>query len=162
LTCSNCKSTGLPWVLFGSAKYFICRNCKQKYFNFFCPTCKTIIYARAFSYWQPSKGCFITTACCETLNLPDDCYELTAFRDFRDNWLRKQIDGEAIVQEYYQVAPMILDAIDTTNNPKTTYSNIWEKYLKTCLAHIESGEADKCKALYMSMVEDLKREYITS
>lgn len=37
-----------------------------------------------------SDGCFITTAVCDSFNKLDDCYELTMFRDFRDNWLKKQ------------------------------------------------------------------------
>ena len=38
--------------------------------------------------------CFITTAVCEELGKPDDCEELTAFRAFRDGYLRACPDGE--------------------------------------------------------------------
>lgn len=37
--------------------------------------------------------CFITTAVCEAAGLPDDCAELTAFRAFRDGYLRSWPDG---------------------------------------------------------------------
>ena len=32
----------------------------------------------------PAKGCFLTTACCEVLGLPDDCFELRTLRRYRD------------------------------------------------------------------------------
>lgn len=34
--------------------------------------------------------CFITTAVCEAEGKPDDCAELTAFRAFRDGYLKAQ------------------------------------------------------------------------
>ena len=45
-------------------------------------------------YMKPKKGCFITSAVCESFGKPDDCYELTMFRSFRDNYLAKEQDGE--------------------------------------------------------------------
>ena len=37
-----------------------------------------------------TSGCFVTTAVCDSFGKSDDCYELTAFRAFRDNWLVKE------------------------------------------------------------------------
>ena len=37
--------------------------------------------------------CFITTAVCEFQGKADDCYELTTFRKFRDDWLAKAPGG---------------------------------------------------------------------
>ena len=59
-----------------------------------------------------SNGCFITTAVCQTFNKSDDCYELTMFRSFRDNWLREQPDGEGLISEYYDIAPKIVSKIN--------------------------------------------------
>lgn len=39
-------------------------------------------------------GCYITTATCEEYGKPDDCYELTTFRNFRDNWLKNNPMGK--------------------------------------------------------------------
>ena len=44
--------------------------------------------------------CFITTAVCKYLGKPDDCFELTALRDFRDNWLAEQAGGAEEIHEY--------------------------------------------------------------
>jgi hypothetical protein len=108
----------------------------------------------------PSKGCFITTAVCDSFAKPDDCYELTAFRDFRDNWLAKQSDGEAIVDEYYRIAPKIVRAIDATREKTAVYSGIWNDYLSDCLHLIDNGKLDDCKEKYMTMVKDLEKRWL--
>ena len=41
-----------------------------------------------------SGGCYLTTACVVAKNLPDDCEELTALRNFRDTYLRNHENGE--------------------------------------------------------------------
>lgn len=107
-----------------------------------------------------SSGCFITSAVCRSSHKPDDCYELTAFRSFRDNWLRKQPDGEDLIKEYYQVAPSIVSVIDAQPDCVSIYRSIWEKYLTPCLKYIESGKFEKCKTLYITMVNNLKKQYI--
>jgi predicted GTPase len=104
-------------------------------------------------------GCFITTATCMSLGKPDDCYELAAFRDFRDNWLVKQPDGEQLVAGYYDIAPGIVSAIDQIPERETIYRNIWETYLSQCLKSIEAGNYDDCKTRYMDMVNSLQLEY---
>ena len=108
-----------------------------------------------------SGGCFITTAVCDSFGKPDDCYELMAFRDFRDSWLRRQEDGETLVSEYYATAPRIVSAIECLSNAKEIYRAIWNNYLSPCLCHIEKKEFTQCKALYMQMVCDLKAQFLS-
>ena len=115
------------------------------------PACKDYV---------PKKGCFITTACCEVLGKADDCYELTTFRDFRDNWLRHQNGGESLIKEYYEIAPKIVKAINESDNSINVYLQIWEQYLKDCLSCIEMKDFEKCKTIYVSMCEELKNKYI--
>ncbi|GHT83929.1 hypothetical protein FACS1894137_06260 [Spirochaetia bacterium] len=107
------------------------------------------------------KGCFITTAVCQSFSKPDDCYELTAFRDFRDNWLAKQPDGEAIIKRYYNTAPQIVSAINRRTDKDAVYLGIWNEYLAECLHLIEAGELEDCKKLYVQMVERLENGFFT-
>jgi len=109
-----------------------------------------------------TKHCYITTAVCCALNKDDNCYELQMFRRFRDEWLLKQNDGKALVDEYYNIAPAIVRAIEMQASPQTIYENIWNCYLRKCLSMIENGGYGECKNLYMNMVDNLKREYINS
>ena len=109
---------------------------------------------------QQSEGCFITTAVCDIFGKDDDCYELTMFRDFRDSWLLKQPDGNSLVDEYYKIAPRIVESINRLDESKTIYMSIWEQYLKPCLSYIERKDDFSCKEKYIEMVKNLRSKYL--
>jgi len=109
---------------------------------------------------KSSSGCFITTAVCGTLNRNDDCHELTSMRSFRDNWLKKQLNGEAEVQEYYTIAPQIVAAINTLDNADDIYNGICKNYIMPCVELADKGENLACHKIYRAMVESLRQKYI--
>lgn len=108
-----------------------------------------------------SSSCFITSATCLSLGKGDNCYELNAFRHFRDNWLRSCADGTQLIKEYYNIAPKIVSNIDKREDYLQIYEFIWNSYLKRCLTAIEAGDNDYCKKLYCEMVYTLKERYGT-
>ena len=105
------------------------------------------------------EGCFITTATCQALNKPDNCYELTKFREYRDNWLINQLDGEKIIQKYYEIAPNIVYNINKSKDKYKIYQEIWNKSLKKCLGLIELKKYEECKETYIKMVEELELKF---
>lgn len=105
------------------------------------------------------NNCFITTAVCGSFGKPDDCFELTAFRKFRDDWLNAQPDGKALIAEYYAIAPRIVANINRLADAKEIYKHIWQKYLAPCLNFIERGDNDSCKSKYVEIVCELKKQY---
>lgn len=107
-----------------------------------------------------NSGCFITTAVCGSLGRPDDCYELSSFRKFRDNWLLAQDDGPKLVEQYYDIAPSIVEKINAQSDSDGIYKSIWNKYLKPCLHFVESNENEKCKRLYIQMVNTLREKFL--
>ena len=109
---------------------------------------------------QRPSLCFITTAVCDSFGKADDCYELTAFRNFRDNWIVNQSDGKNLIAEYYDVAPKIVEKINSLSNSAEIYKNIWRDYLSACLKFIEVGENSKCKRIYIDMVNTLKEKFL--
>jgi len=113
------------------------------------------------SIWDTFRnGCYITTAVCEILGKPDNCYELNLFRDFRDNWLEQQPDGKSLVKKYYSTAPQIVRAINRQEERERIYRTIWDDYLSDCLHMIENGDYPACKKKYVTMVQNLEYEYI--
>lgn len=64
----------------------------------------------------PSKGCFLTTACCDAIGLSDTCFELRTLRRFRDDWLMERADGKRDVENYYRTAPALTDRL--TSHPE--------------------------------------------
>jgi len=105
-------------------------------------------------------GCYITTAVCHNNNKPDDCYELTTFRKFRDEWLQYQPDGKKLISKYYLIAPTIVSLIDKSEDKDEVYDTIYEKYLKQCLQYIESERMFDCKEKYTDMVNELAKRYL--
>ena len=106
------------------------------------------------------SGCFITTAVCKTLGKPDDCYELTTFRKFRDTWLIAQPDGKNLIAEYYIVAPKIVASIDRLAESSQIYKSIWQNHLSHCLKFIETADNQSCKENYIKMVNLLKGKFV--
>ena len=105
--------------------------------------------------------CFITTAVCEAEGKPDDCAELTAFRAFRDGYLKAQPDGEALIEEYYRIAPAIVMCIDVCGDRTERYAAIRAQYLQPCYDALQAGDLAGCKTKYVRMVRDLEREYLS-
>ena len=105
--------------------------------------------------------CFITTAVCEAQGLPDDCAELTAFRAFRDGYLRACPDGEALISEYYNIAPGIVTCIDLCSDRAAKYAAIRETWLEPCYRDLQENRPERCKERYVRMVRSLEREYLS-
>ena len=105
------------------------------------------------------RFCYITTAVCEYQNKTDDCYELTLLRSFRDNYLLQSAEGEAMVHEYYDVAPSIVKHIGRRADAAQIYEDIWQQYLSPCIRLIENEQREECVDLYRQMVYELKDQY---
>ena len=106
--------------------------------------------------------CYITTAVCESLNKPDDCYELTTLRKYRDTYLMESEEGREIVKEYYNIAPTIVKRIGRRENADEIYHGIWDSYLEPCIRLIETDKKEECRDLYITMVRTLEKEYLYS
>lgn len=105
------------------------------------------------------KFCYITTAVCTTQGKPDDCYELTLLRDYRDGYLAGLENGEELIARYYDVAPTIVRHINERPDSGEIYTGIWDEYLSPCIHMIEDGRKEECRLLYMQMVYDLQDRY---
>lgn len=108
------------------------------------------------------KLCYITTAVCEHQNKPDNCYELTTLRNFRDQYLMKTEDGCRIVDEYYNIAPGLVMIINMQKDANDIYQHIFEEYLTPCITYIEEEKNEECRDLYMQMVRLLQKKYLFS
>ena len=120
---------------------------------------RVIYKSKSESSKKSSSDCYITTAICRNSGKPDNCYELSKFREFRDNWLINQNDGVALITKYYETAPDIVKKIDNQPNKCQIYEGLNRKYLSPCLKYIENKEYSKCKELYSDMVYSLYDEY---
>ena len=106
--------------------------------------------------------CYITTAVCESLGRPDDCYELNLLRNYRDTYLSSIEEGKQIVMEYYDIAPTIVNRIRHRDNSSEVFRGIWNDYLQSCVKMIEQNQMEKCRECNISMVRDLQKKYLYS
>lgn len=134
-----------------------CEDCRKNKQTYSRPSVGTMLSGG--SRTKPGGGffgCFITTAVCEYFDKPDDCYELTTLRHFRDHWLRTQPDGDELISEYYAIAPDIVGQLEMSPDKDVIYRELFENYISPCITYIEHAEYERCKETYMAMVNTLK------
>lgn len=105
------------------------------------------------------RYCYITTAVCHSLNKSDDCEELRILRDYRDHYLLEAKDGEAVIREYYDVAPTIVKHINKQKNAEDIYHGIYDNYLSECIRLLRRGDKVRCKKVYTQMVYELEAKF---
>ena len=126
-------------------------------------------YCRNYSYDEcpiykqersSDSSCYISTACIKARNLPDNCWELTVLRSFRDKVLRTTECGRADVEHYYAIAPRIVDAIGKRPDATDIFCNLYKELVLPCVELIEMGQYDKAYCLYRQKSLELEDKYI--
>ena len=123
--------------------------------------CSSYRYDECPIYKQSSSsgGCYLTSACTEARNLPDDCLELTVLRNFRDTYMKKQPGGEADIAEYYRRAPKIVERIDAQEDRKDVYETIYSSVIRPCVELIEKGQNAEAYRMSKDMVLKLEQQF---
>lgn len=98
-------------------------------------------------------GCFITTAVCEHLGLPDDNPFLNTFRKFRDEVLGADSD---LVKEYYAEAPGIVEFINRQERKDAILGYVLYHYMTPAYFAILKGDNEKAQDIYCEMFTTLK------
>jgi len=120
-------------------------------------------YSSIAPFWlaaaQNRSRCYITTAVCQSKNLPDDCHELSTLRWFRDTILAETAIGRDQISLYYEMAPKIVAAIDQQHDTTQLYDQLFQEYIKPAVSAVESGEHGVAHRLLQVMVETLQRRH---
>lgn len=109
---------------------------------------------------EGEDDCFITTACVLTLGKTDDCEELTLLRHFRDHTLKADAAGLKLINEYYHIAPAIVQAIAGEENKEDIYKEIYLKMLIPTMNHITNKEDQEAIEIYRNYTLKLKEIYL--
>ncbi len=107
-----------------------------------------------------AKGCFLTTACVQARNLPDDCYELETLRNFRDSYVKNTPGGREIIREYYDIAPKIIKRISRLKTSSAIYEKLYKDLVLRSVNLIERGEKQEAFYNYRRIVKELKTGYL--
>jgi hypothetical protein len=105
-------------------------------------------------------GCFITTAVCSHMGLPDDCEYLTILRAFRDDFMLAEPARAAMVHEYYDFAPAIVEDISRlpAGEQNAIYSDMREYFIEPAVKAITQGANDVALMLYVCLFEFAKQK----
>lgn len=119
------------------------------------------------SYYTPPEtnpsapSCFMTTACCELIGLPDDCWELRTLRRFRDEVMLPTTDGRADVARYYRLAPAILRAIRERHQERLLLG-VYARYILPSALAARLGLRTAARRRYSAMMTELTRRFLPS
>ena len=109
-----------------------------------------------------SRGpCYLTTACCTAMGLPDDCPELQTLRVFRDSVLLATSEGRALVDQYYAMAPGIVRGVERKEGPRA--NTVWRQVFgRVCrIARlIRAGDHDGATTAYKQLSFSLRARYL--
>lgn len=102
------------------------------------------------------SSCFLSSACIKSMGLPDDCEELETLRHFRDDRKDRDPVFRDLVDEYYRIAPRIVESINHRENAQEIYSNIYNELVVPCVNLIKQGKEEEAIDLYMNKVRSLE------
>ena len=93
--------------------------------------------------------CFLTSACMEHFqeNFDDNCYELRVLRWFRDNYV-----SEIDIKHYYEIAPIIVEAINQEVKENIIYNYIYDNVVDYCITQIENGNYKEAYNRYKNSI----------
>lgn len=180
-SCTNCGKTFD--ITFGELDFYNekgwdppkrCEKCRKEKNNS-SRSSYSYTYHNTYSYntFHPNKPdssnkssskhngtfCFITTAVCEYMGKSDDCFELVTLRAFRDNWLKYQPGGQELIEEYYNIAPLIVSRLKASPQYSQYCEMLWNEYITPCLSLIACGRYEECKGKYIDMVRYMQNRF---
>lgn len=100
-------------------------------------------------------GCFLTTAVCETLNLPDDNEYLNTLRKFRDSYMMENYPE--LVTEYYEIAPVVTNYIKARPDSDEVFKKMFYLYIAPAVSHIDNGDYPAAMNIYTELVMFAKK-----
>jgi len=110
---------------------------------------------------EESKGCYLTTACIESIGLSDNCLELKVLRNFRDKVLLQTSNGRKAVKEYYHLAPKIISSIK--EHEKDGEQKIWSstyKDIRKVVSLVLSKNFNEAFKHYSEITLKFKEKYL--
>ena len=104
-------------------------------------------------------GCFLTTACVDHKGLADDCYELQVLRTIRDTIITWNDEMKSLVEEYYRIAPFIVERINASDNRDAVWDDMYDNLIMKCIEYYENNNIKKAVELYIDTVKSLRETY---
>lgn len=119
---------------------------------------------RASDKWDKGEtsdsSCFITTTCVIAQGLPDTCEELLCLRQFRDEFVGHLPNGDKLIKEYNEKAPLIISAINKIENSKNIYELLFNKLVTKTVRLIKFNKNREALKNCILIIRDLEQRYL--
>lgn len=117
--------------------------------------------SRHTDYESSSSGswCYLSTACTKAMQLDDDCYQLQVLRKFRDEYVLKKQEGDKLIKEYYETAPQIISAINSTGEGTEIFNGLFTN-IEYAVKLIENGQYEEAYSFYCHFAQSLRAQYL--
>jgi hypothetical protein len=96
--------------------------------------------------------CYITTAVCSTLGLPDDCYTLRMLRRFRDTYMQATEIRRDFIARYYRTAPALIEKMRALPDGSSYIARLYERFILPCCLALDQERPDRAFKLYRQML----------
>lgn len=156
-SCFDCKNSESGWCTHFGVYILGDPYLSDYYYGIDCDASRCRGFRDRNSGGSSGSGCFLTSACVSYMGKEDDCYELTTLRTFRDGYMKGIDDGEELIKEYYDVAPRIVEKIDSNENRESYYKYIYS-VVTECIEHIKKEENQTAVEKYTEMVKTLRNK----
>lgn len=99
-------------------------------------------------------GCFLTTAVCDYMGLPDDNEYLETLRKFRDGYMAE--NHPELIEEYYRISPAIVNYIAERPDKQEVYKFMFHGYILPACERIKAGDNRCAMETYYALVKYAK------
>ena len=97
-------------------------------------------------------GCFITEAVMSAGGQGDTAPELETLRQFRDQVLSATPQGQALIQEYESIAPMVVEAVMQRPDSMQIFQSIDAQFINPAVEAVNQGDFQKALQIYAQMI----------
>lgn len=99
------------------------------------------------------KHCFITEATMAGLGVQDDNAEpLMVLRAFRDNVMMGTPQGQQMVQEYNDIAPLVVQAVQARPDAMEIFKQIFDQFIAPAVEAIKAQDFPQALQIYAAMI----------
>jgi len=118
------------------------------------------LYSLPYPSESDSKeGCFLTTACVQQQQLPDDCDELQTLRVLRDSYMAGSADGIEMIKQYRTLGPAVVQSINSCANKEEIYAYMYTNMILPSVQLVKEGRHKEAVEYYRVFVKELIERY---
>ena len=114
-----------------------------------------LVEIEKYTFSAESSDCFLSSVCVDYKGLDDQCWELQQLRNLRDNYVRKQPQGNRLVQLYKEQGPKLVDHILLKQNRNEILEQIYQDLVKPTAKIIAQGDCEEALSFYVDFSNTL-------